>query len=225
MPTRSASTTPATSPRPATSPSWRSRLDAQPTLRPDGRTPSKRCYSRGRTGGWSTNRNLLASRYPVVDGVKTGPTLDARYVLAGADHAPGGARVVSVVLGEPSEAARDPHTSEPAALRAVPLPAAPRSIPRRAVVRVKIKDRGGRAALLPARAVTLTCARGQRVGRRIEAPRTLDGPLPARRRVGGVVLCCSKRAPRRTVALKVYRRSRTRSGHALRTSYRSWASP
>ena len=56
-----------------------------------------------------SNRNLLVGRYPGVDGVKTGHTIDARFVLVGSASR-GDARVISVVLGEPSEAARDTDT-------------------------------------------------------------------------------------------------------------------
>jgi hypothetical protein len=70
----------------------------------------------------------------------------------------------------------------------------------RAVVRVKIKHRGGRAALVPARSVTLSVRAGQRVGRRIVAPVKLGGPLPAGRRVGRIVLLLDGR-PVRTVGL------------------------
>ncbi len=55
------------------------------------------------------NRNLLIGRYPFVDGVKTGHTIRAHYILVGAAHGHGG-KVVSVVLGEPSEGARDADT-------------------------------------------------------------------------------------------------------------------
>jgi D-alanyl-D-alanine carboxypeptidase (penicillin-binding protein 5/6) len=55
------------------------------------------------------NRNLLVGRHRFVDGVKTGHTLGARYVLIGAAHGNGG-RIISVVLGEPSENARDADT-------------------------------------------------------------------------------------------------------------------
>ena len=55
------------------------------------------------------NRNLLIGRYPFVDGVKTGHTIGAHYILVGAAHGHGG-KVVSVVLGEPSEGARDADT-------------------------------------------------------------------------------------------------------------------
>ena len=47
------------------------------------------------------NRNDLVARYHYVDGVKTGHTEQARYVLVGAAHR-SGASIVSVVLGEPS---------------------------------------------------------------------------------------------------------------------------
>src|SRR4051812_23059383 len=55
------------------------------------------------------NRNLLVGRYPFVDGVKTGHTSEAGYCLVGAATAKG-AHVVSVVLHDPSEDARDKDT-------------------------------------------------------------------------------------------------------------------
>ena len=53
------------------------------------------------------NRNDLVAAYPWVDGVKTGYTLNAGNVLVGAAARGPRARVISVVLGEPTEAARD----------------------------------------------------------------------------------------------------------------------
>jgi D-alanyl-D-alanine carboxypeptidase (penicillin-binding protein 5/6) len=52
------------------------------------------------------NRNDLVAKYPFVDGVKTGHTIDAGYVLVGSATRDG-VSVVSSVLGAPSEAARD----------------------------------------------------------------------------------------------------------------------
>jgi D-alanyl-D-alanine carboxypeptidase (penicillin-binding protein 5/6) len=52
------------------------------------------------------NRNVLVRRIPAVDGVKTGHTSSAGYVLVGSARR-AGVTVVSVVLGEPSERARD----------------------------------------------------------------------------------------------------------------------
>ena len=53
------------------------------------------------------NRNDLVGRYPYVKGVKTGRTREAGYVLVGAASNAAGARVISVVMGTPSESARD----------------------------------------------------------------------------------------------------------------------
>src|SRR3954453_12006652 len=52
------------------------------------------------------NRNDLVARYGFVDGVKTGHTNGAGYVLVGAAHG-NGARVISVVLGTSGGGARD----------------------------------------------------------------------------------------------------------------------
>src|SRR5215218_8137110 len=56
------------------------------------------------------NRNDLIASHPWVTGVKTGHTLEAGEVLVGSARGAGGASVISVVLGEPSEAARDADT-------------------------------------------------------------------------------------------------------------------
>lgn len=55
------------------------------------------------------NRNDLVGRYPYVLGVKTGHTRDAGYCLVGAARRRG-ETVISVVLDDPSEAARDADT-------------------------------------------------------------------------------------------------------------------
>ena len=58
------------------------------------------------------NRNTLVASTPWVTGVKTGHTTNAGYVLVGSAKGRGGAEVISVVLGEPSEPARDADTLE-----------------------------------------------------------------------------------------------------------------
>jgi serine-type D-Ala-D-Ala carboxypeptidase (penicillin-binding protein 5/6) len=55
------------------------------------------------------NRNSLVGRVPWVNGVKTGHTLDAGYVLVGSGTR-GGMTLISVVLGTASESARDSNT-------------------------------------------------------------------------------------------------------------------
>jgi serine-type D-Ala-D-Ala carboxypeptidase (penicillin-binding protein 5/6) len=55
------------------------------------------------------NRNDLIGRYPWIDGVKTGHTLDAGYVLVASGHR-GGMALISAVLGTDSETSRDDNT-------------------------------------------------------------------------------------------------------------------
>lgn len=55
------------------------------------------------------NRNTLVA-HPRVDGVKTGHTRLAEYVLVGSGRSRLGVRLISVVLGAPSEAARNEDT-------------------------------------------------------------------------------------------------------------------
>ncbi len=132
------------------------------------------------------NRNRLVGRVPSIDGVKTGHTQSAGYVLVGAATRKG-ARLISVVLGEPSEAARDADTL--ALLRYgfslyVRLPVLR---PGATVAHAKVKHFGDReAALVPARRLSVTVRRGARVRTVVEAPGTLRGPLSAGARVGTV---------------------------------------
>jgi D-alanyl-D-alanine carboxypeptidase (penicillin-binding protein 5/6) len=134
-----------------------------------------------------TNRNLLVGRYAGVDGVKTGHTIDARFVLVGSASRRG-ARVVSVVLGEPSEAARDTDTLS--LLRYGLSLFRPRAVLRRgsAVARPRVKYRSDRVGLVPARPLTLDVRAGEKISKRVRAPVELAGPVPAGRRVGSVTV-------------------------------------
>jgi serine-type D-Ala-D-Ala carboxypeptidase (penicillin-binding protein 5/6) len=131
-------------------------------------------------------RNDLIPRYPFVDGVKTGYTGDAGYVLVGAATGSGGGRVVSVVLGEPSEAARD---AESLALLRYGLAQYRRVRPldeRRSVGRADVAYRDEQVDLLPARSVSVIARRGQRVSTRLDVPGDVEGELDAGARVGVV---------------------------------------
>jgi D-alanyl-D-alanine carboxypeptidase (penicillin-binding protein 5/6) len=134
------------------------------------------------------NRNLLIGRYPFVDGVKTGHTNHAGYILVGAAHGHGG-KVVSVVLGEPSEGARDADTL---ALLRYGIGQYRRETilrPGRTVARVKVAHHPNlRIRLTTRRAVTFTLRRGERLRTRVHAPVELEGPIPAGRRVGSVTV-------------------------------------
>lgn len=134
------------------------------------------------------NRNRLIARVPFVDGVKTGHTRRAGYVLIGSATGRLGAKVISVVLGEPSEAARD---SDTLALLRYGLAQFRR---RRAlddekpVAGASVRYRDERANLVPARDHLLVVRRGQRVATRVAAPDRLEGELAAGTRVGRVAV-------------------------------------
>jgi serine-type D-Ala-D-Ala carboxypeptidase (penicillin-binding protein 5/6) len=134
------------------------------------------------------NRNVLVASHPFVSGVKTGHTLGAGYVLVGSAVGPGGARVISVVMGEPSEAARDAETLRLLRWGMERFHRVRVLDGRRPMARADIEHRDERAALVPARDTVLTLRDGERVRRRVRAPDQLEGPLPAGTRVGSVTV-------------------------------------
>jgi len=146
------------------------------------------------------NRNDLVGQYPWVDGVKTGYTLNAGNVLVGAAAQGPRARVVSVVLGEPTEAARDEDTLT--LLRwGLGQFHRVRVVNRRSeLATADVEHRDETAGLVPRRGVVLTVRNGQRLRRRVNAPDELEGPLAAGVRVGSVTVLVDGR-PVRRVAL------------------------
>jgi D-alanyl-D-alanine carboxypeptidase (penicillin-binding protein 5/6) len=133
------------------------------------------------------NRNSLVAAYPFVDGVKTGYTGMAGNVLVGAASG-GGARVISVVMGEPTESTRDADTL--ALLRyGLSRYTRRRALDEgRVVASPEIKYRDELAPLLPATGLNVTVRRGQRVRRVIDVPDEVEGPLEAGERVGSVAV-------------------------------------
>ena len=133
------------------------------------------------------NRNDLVGRFRWIDGVKTGHTARAGYVLIGAAHRRG-VRLVSVVLGEPTLAQRDRDTltllqygfsryRRVRMARAGSVQANP-----------KIDYYGDRRAKLVARRdLRVSARRDQRVEKRIDAPKRVKGPIPRGRRLGRVI--------------------------------------
>ena len=194
--TRSGSTTRQLLDARATSPTLAARPAAQPRFARDRRhAAGARCES-GIHPRVVENRNVLIGRYPFVDGVKTGHTTQAGYVLVGAAARATAAQVISVVLGEPSEAARDADTltllrwglgrfhrvpvldrRRPLATRRTSSTATsrPRSCPPQAA-RVTLRDGRARA----------------RAG--CDAPDELDGPARRRARGWARSPCCRRPA-------------------------------
>jgi serine-type D-Ala-D-Ala carboxypeptidase (penicillin-binding protein 5/6) len=142
-----------------------------------------------------SNRNQLVRAYPFVDGVKTGHTRDAGYVLVGAAHR-AGAQVLSVVLGERSEAARNAETLKLLRYglsRFVRVHAVSAVRPLQ-LVPVNYFD-GVHIPLHAARDVTVTAARGARVHTyvRLPFPLHLTGPLRPGSTVGQVTVAIDGR--------------------------------
>jgi D-alanyl-D-alanine carboxypeptidase (penicillin-binding protein 5/6) len=132
------------------------------------------------------NRNRLIGSNPSVDGVKTGHTQGAGYVLVGSATRKG-ARLITVVLGEPSEAARDDDTLSLlrygfSGYRRVP------AVRRGATLaRAQVEHYGDREVrLVAARRVSVTAREGERVRTVVEAPGTVGGPIAEGAAVGNV---------------------------------------
>ncbi|MGI8414424.1 MAG: D-alanyl-D-alanine carboxypeptidase family protein [Solirubrobacteraceae bacterium] len=139
------------------------------------------------------NTNDLLGRVPGINGVKTGHTLDAGYVLVGSATR-GGMTLLSAVLGTPSASARDSSTLS--LLRygfanfALVTPVRAGSM----IASARVRDQPGvKAPVIAARTVTQVIHRGARVTRRIELPRELVGPLARHAVVGTLVLLADGR--------------------------------
>jgi serine-type D-Ala-D-Ala carboxypeptidase (penicillin-binding protein 5/6) len=139
------------------------------------------------------NRNLLVRAVPEVNGVKTGHTAGAGYILV-ASASKANVTVISAVLDEPTESARD---NDSLALLGYGL----RRYHRFAAVRkgqrfasVKLAHRDERVPLIAARTIVRTARRDERIyTHTIDVPSELDGPLPAGTRVGTIVVRWRKR--------------------------------
>ena len=144
------------------------------------------------------NRNRLVREVDFVDGVKTGRTSGAGYVLVGSATR-NGVTVLSAVLGEPSEAARDADTL---ALLRYGLRRFRRATPVRrsqTLARADLKYRDEQVRLVAASSVRRVLRRGQRPRVRVVgAPAELAGPLTAGARVGTVEVRVGRRVVGRT---------------------------
>lgn len=147
------------------------------------------------------NRNTLVLKVPWVNGVKTGHTNAAGYVLvaSGTRH---GLTFISVVLGDPSEAARDRDAL--ALLRWAFASYRLVTPVRRGAVeaRPSAKDRpGDRIDVVAARTVSLPLRRDARVRLEVRVPHELKGPLPRGARVGTLIVHAEGRTQARVALL------------------------
>jgi D-alanyl-D-alanine carboxypeptidase (penicillin-binding protein 5/6) len=135
-----------------------------------------------------TNRNSLVGRVPWINGIKTGHTLQAGYVLVGSgtQH---GMTLIAPVLGTPSEGERDAstlallqwgfanfHLLDPVRAGTV-------------LARPTVRDRSGaHAVVIAGGSFQRIFPRSSRVRTRVQVPRELAGPLPRHAVVGHVLV-------------------------------------
>ena len=134
------------------------------------------------------NRNTLVQQYPWVNGVKTGHTNSAGYLLVGSATR-NGVTVVSVVMGEPSEAARD---ADSLTLLRYGLSSFTRQTGLRkgaVLARPKLAYRDEHVDLVASSGVQAIVRRGQRFTVSVQdVPAELRGPIPAGARIGTAVV-------------------------------------
>ena len=112
--------------------------------------------------------NELLEMAPWVNGVKTGHTFDAGYVLVGSGRREG-VELISVAIGAPTDEDRFADNLRAARIRLPPVPApARRSAPARTLADPSIRYSGGELPLRAARSVTVGLRRGQRLSVEVE---------------------------------------------------------
>lgn len=130
-----------------------------------------------------TTRNTLLRSQPWVDGVKTGHTQSAGYVLVASGERKG-VSLISVVLGAGSESARD---TESAKLLDYGFSRYRRERvlgAREQLGEVSVSHQAAALPLLPRRAVTVTVRPDQTVETTLVAPDEVEGPIEAGEPIG-----------------------------------------
>jgi D-alanyl-D-alanine carboxypeptidase (penicillin-binding protein 5/6) len=140
------------------------------------------------------NRNTLVRRIADVNGIKTGRTNSAGYVLVGSASRDG-VTVVSVVLGEPTERSRD---ADSLALLRYGLRSydATTALPEgRVLGRVALRYRSGEfVSVVGGDTVRRVMRKGTRTSVTVQGlPALVDGPLPRGSRVGTAVVRAGSR--------------------------------
>jgi len=145
------------------------------------------------------NRNDLVGAYRWVVGVKTGSTQDAGYCLVAAASL-NGVHLISVVLGAPSEAARDADTLALLRYGLSLFRSVPVAVAGRAYASVAVTGRSRRVRLIAKRSLRVVLARGVRLHvSRDGSPRDCSdryGRAPSRARSGSTRTAASCRRSR-----------------------------
>ncbi|HEX6585947.1 MAG TPA: D-alanyl-D-alanine carboxypeptidase family protein [Solirubrobacterales bacterium] len=134
-----------------------------------------------------TTRNSLLDRLPWVDGVKTGHTLGAGYVLVGSGTQ-NGTTLISAVLGTSSEAARDAATLELLSYGFSlydPVQPVDRG---EQLADSELDYRSENLPLVAERALRVDVREGQRVDTRVDAPEEVSGAVEEGQVLGKVTV-------------------------------------
>jgi D-alanyl-D-alanine carboxypeptidase (penicillin-binding protein 5/6) len=147
------------------------------------------------------NRNRLVQQYGWVDGVKTGHTRASGYALVGSGRRRG-ISVISAVLGDGSEDARD---SDSIALLRYATSQYDRVRPLRRLAvagRLPLRYRDERVRVVAASTVTRTARKDERLRTRVVGlPRDVEGPLPRGTRLGTIEVIQRDRVVARVAAV------------------------
>jgi serine-type D-Ala-D-Ala carboxypeptidase (penicillin-binding protein 5/6) len=162
-------------------------LRQQPFFRATTDMPTATLHSGSRVRRL-VNRNLLVRSVPFVNGVKTGHTNSAGYVLVGSATRHG-VTLLSAVLGDPSESARD---NDSLRLLRYGLSRYHRIWPVRkgtTFADAALKYRDERVDLVAARTVMRVARRNEKVTTHvIGVPSEIEGPMAAGTRVGTILV-------------------------------------
>ena len=134
------------------------------------------------------NRNTLVRDVGWMSGVKTGHTQQAGYILVGSGSRHG-VELVSVVMGDPTEGARNVDTLVLLNYGFTRFRRVTAATPSRVVASVPVSDQDTSAQLVAARTVRVVARRGQRVTTVTRGvPASLEGPLDRGETVGTLVV-------------------------------------
>ena len=134
-----------------------------------------------------TSRNTLLGQAPWVNGVKTGHTLDAGYVLVGSGTR-GSTTLISAVLGTPSEYARDQSTLDLLDYGFSLYHPVEQVRRGEEIASPKLDYRDDHLPLVARQPVTVTVREGQRVSTRVSAPDEISGAVHQGQALGRVTV-------------------------------------
>ncbi len=134
-----------------------------------------------------TNRNPLVGKYRWATGVKTGHTLAAGYLLVGS-ASKADAQFVSVVTGEPTEAAREGDSAALLKYSRAHYAALSPVRTKRAVATLPVQYQDINVKVLPRRDIALAARDGQRVVVQLNAPEEIKGPRSKGSVVGSAIV-------------------------------------